>query len=177
MEGKKIIDQETIWRVRDGKKIDVWQDKWIKNPPSFKVQPPNKIQPTPMKVNQIMTTDVVGWNETMLKELMKETDAKLVGKIPLNRANKEDRLIWQDSINGIFSVKSTYYEERRVLKRGEVDRSERDRIWRDIWTAKVAPKIKYFLWKLIKRFLPTRNKLQEKGIQCQLCWAVYVERE
>ena len=38
-EGKKVVDQGAMLRVGDRKKIDVWIEKWIKKPPTFKVQP------------------------------------------------------------------------------------------------------------------------------------------
>ena len=73
-------------------------------------------------------------------------------------------MIWQDSISGMFSVKSAYYEARPVLGRGGVDRDNRDRLWKDIWTAKVISKIKVFMWKIIHSFILTRFQLQGKGI-------------
>ena len=62
------------------------------------------------------------------------------------------------------------------MRRVEFDREERDNIWKDIWTAKVAPKIKFFMWKVINNFLPIRKILQDKGIQCDLSCAVCGER-
>ena len=36
-EGKIVLEQGSIWRVGEGKKIDVWNDRWIKKPPEFKL--------------------------------------------------------------------------------------------------------------------------------------------
>ena len=30
LEGRKVIEEGSIWRVGDGKQIDVWKDKWLK---------------------------------------------------------------------------------------------------------------------------------------------------
>ena len=69
-----------------------------------------------------MLPDSMGWDINMIKELMIETYALLVEKIPLSRISKQDRLIWRESITGVFSVKSAYYEARRVLGRENIDR-------------------------------------------------------
>ena len=124
-----------------------------------------------------MTSDGLNWDEIVLKDVMQESDAKVVGKIPLSRTKNEDKLIWLNSVNGIFSVKSAYYEARKVLRKEELNRDERDNIWKAIWTAKVAPKIKFFMWKLVNSFLPTRKALQGKGIQCEVWCAICEERE
>ena len=86
--------------------------------------------------------------------------------------SKQDRLIWRDSVIGVFSVKSAYYEARKVLNKEEVNRDHRDKIWRWIWTAKVAPKVKYFLWRVLHRFILTRTRLQKNGIQGDISYAV-----
>ena len=88
----------------------------------------------------------------MLLELMSEADATLVRKIPLSRANKKDRLNWQDSTIGMFSIKSVYYKACRILGREGVDREHKDRLLKDVLTAKVTLKIKFFMWKLIHSF-------------------------
>ena len=80
MAGKKMVDRVAIWRVRDRKRIEVWNDKWINKPPTFKVQLIDQNQPTPMKVSHLMTADGNRWNTSMLMELMNEGDATLVRK-------------------------------------------------------------------------------------------------
>ena len=96
---------------------------------------------------------------------MNEEDSTLVRKIPLSRANTEDKLIWQDSISDTFSVKSAYYVACAVLGGDGQDRDSKDRLWKDIWTANVIPKIKVFMWKIVHSIIPTRYQLQVKGIQ------------
>ena len=69
-------------------------------------------------------------------------------------------------------MKSAYYEAKQVLKRNEINRGQRDVIWRWLWTVKTMPKVKYFMWRLMQRFIPTRVRLQEKGIEMEFMCAV-----
>ena len=54
-------------------------------------------------------------------------------------------MIWRDFITKTFSIKSAYYEARKVLGRENAKMVQRDKVWRRIWTTKVAPKLKYFM--------------------------------
>ena len=173
LEGKRVADQGSIWRIGDGQKVDVWKDRWIKKPPDFKVRCSDVIQPTSMKVEKLFYRGKREWNRGMIREVMNEEDASLVEKIPLSKKGFSDKLIWRESINGVFSVKSAYFEARRILQKNNVDRSNREELWRWLWTAKVIPKVKFFMWRLIMRAIPTGSRLQEKGIvgdfRCSVC--------
>jgi len=38
--------------------------------------------------------------------------------------------------------------------------------WKDIWGLKVPPKIKNLIWRMCRGCLPTRVRLQDKGVSC-----------
>ena len=81
----------------------------------------------------------------MVREVMTASDADIVERIPLSRKRRPDKLIWRESLTRLFSVKSAYFTACRVLGKLEIDSTNRDRIWRLIWSSKVALKIKYFI--------------------------------
>ena len=99
---------------------------------------------------------------------MTENDATVVARIPLSRSSVSNKLIWRNSITREFSVKSAYYVARRILGREEFVRAQSDKVWRWIWTAQVALKLKFFMWQMVQGILPTKSRIQEKGIQSDL---------
>ena len=101
----------------DGKSIDVWRDRWIKKPPEFKVQWLGLVDPTPLKVENLLLDERRGWNMSPVREVLCEEDVGLVETIPLCKTSKLDRLIWIDSVAGMFTVRSTYYVARNILGR------------------------------------------------------------
>ena len=109
----------------------------------------------------------------LVKEIFCEEDARLIAKIPLSKNTKPDRLIWMDSITGQFTIKSAYYVARTVLGREQLPRKSRPMVWRTLWMAKVAHRIKNFGWRLFHSILPTRMMLREKGViaesNCVVC--------
>ena len=73
--------------------------------------------------------------------MMIENDASQVAKIPLSRKSKPDKMIRKDSITSVFPpIKVVYYVARKVLGKEEVEREQRDKVWRKRWTTKVASK-------------------------------------
>ena len=157
----------------DGKQIDVWKDKWLKNSPSSKVQLPVLVEPTPMKVEKLLLNDKREWNMEMVREILTWNDADMVSKIPLSKKCMSNRLIWSESITGEFKVKSAYYVARRCLGKHEIHKVDKKKVWRKIWSAKVAPKVKLFVWRVVQKIIPTKTRLQQKGVSgdsnCAMC--------
>ena len=68
--------------------------------------------------------------------------------------------------------------DQPCLNKLEINSTNKDIIWSLIWSSKVAPKIKYFIWKLVHGFIPTKVNLQEKTIPIDdLCVVCGRERE
>jgi ribonuclease HI len=78
----------------------------------------------------------------------------------------EDKLIWEDNTNGIFSVKSGYKTMLNVAGRA-FETSQREE-WKYLWNIRAPPKAKHLLWRICKGCLPTRMRLQEKRVPCPL---------
>lgn len=51
--------------------------------------------------------------------------------------------------------------------------AESRNIWFTIWSLNVPPKVRYFLWLLVKNILPTRSNLRNRHMEvdgrCPLC--------
>ena len=101
----------------------------------------------------------------MVREILAQNDADMVSKIPLSKKCMSDKLIWSDSVTGEFKVRSTYYVPRRCLGKHEFHRGDRKKVWRKIWLAKVAPKVKLFVWRAVQRIIPTRLGCNRKEFQ------------
>lgn len=48
----------------------------------------------------------------------------------------------------------------------DVSHHHRPGNWNDIWRLKVPPKVKNLLWRMCRGCLPTRVRLQDKGVSC-----------
>ncbi|XVF01256.1 hypothetical protein REPUB_Repub04eG0072400 [Reevesia pubescens] len=99
-----------------------------------------------------------------MAELFSPLDASLILQLPLARRIVHDRLVWQGSCLGQFSVRSAYFMAGHVLNKWSLDAAQRDSKWRLIWMAKVQPKVKVFAWRMLHGILPTYNALQQRSI-------------
>ena len=173
MEGKRVVEEGAFWRVGDGQLIDVWNDSWVKGPEGFKLSGPEGIIPTPLKVATLIDQEKREWRNDMIDEIFKEVDAGAIKRIRLNRDRIQDKLIWRQTTNGIFTVRSAYQMVMRVLGKEVHLLNQRNQWWNTIWYAKIMPKIKYFVWYLINGFIPVGSELKKKGIQmnydCPVC--------
>ncbi|XVE56995.1 hypothetical protein DITRI_Ditri04bG0055900 [Diplodiscus trichospermus] len=117
-----------------------------------------------MKVCELWLPGSKYWNVNLLHELFCEEDVKAILKLPPAMYEKEDRLIWHYEKKEGYSVRSGYrLAVKEVL---ELDVNKEVCSWSKIWTLKVLPRVKAFMWRLCSDFLPIRDRLNRKGIEC-----------
>ncbi|XVF31915.1 hypothetical protein REPUB_Repub17cG0035800 [Reevesia pubescens] len=102
-------------------------------------------------------------------------DVALVRQLPLGGISRNDLLVWRLSESGCFTVRSTYHEVRTMLGLEVTGSTQRQPIWKMIWTANVLPRVRIFLWKLLTDILPTGENLAKKCLRtdhsCCICGA------
>ncbi|KAB2601993.1 hypothetical protein D8674_002998 [Pyrus ussuriensis x Pyrus communis] len=100
-----------------------------------------------------------------------------IEETPLGELSCKDRLIWDMSKNGSYSVKSGYrwLQERsmarRDLRRPSV-RGVPKAFWKGIWKLEVPPKLRHFLWLTVHNCLPTRDALFRRRSSQTSTWAL-----
>ncbi|XVF18597.1 hypothetical protein REPUB_Repub11eG0036600 [Reevesia pubescens] len=175
LKGRDIISIGAHWRVGDGYQLDIWRDKWLCNPPSYKVTYNEPVTPTPMRVASLIDEDTRCWKVNEVMELFEQNEAEMILTTPLSRTSCPDTLIWSSSETGMFTVRSAYYVARAWLGKPIQHPSSRSPIWRWLWMANVLPKTKLFMWKVFHNILPTTGALWCRGISvavvCSVCEA------
>ncbi|GAU40304.1 hypothetical protein TSUD_362840 [Trifolium subterraneum] len=74
---------------------------------------------------------------------------------PLISSVKEDKVVWEEEMNGGNSVKSGYNLPMTCLIRSDRNRVEGN--WNGIWKGQSPHKAHYLLWRLYRGCLPTRQ--------------------
>jgi hypothetical protein len=103
----------------------------------------------------------------------------LVLKIPLSLRTHDDHFLWHFDKKGYYSVKSGYHTYRScTLSRTGAASSEGQRwtsgnLWNIIWQARIPPKVRSFVWCLLKGILLTKLALVKNlwlpDISCVFC--------
>lgn len=93
----------------------------------------------------------------LVKNIFVEDEANLILSIPVGNMSLEDKLLWHYSKNDEYSVKSGY-KIASHMSNGETSHTRNSKKWRKyIWSLKISPKIKHFLFKHSHSWLLTNN--------------------
>ena len=127
--------------------MKIWGDPWLPNSHKHKVQSPVSHLPHDAKVEELIDWENMRWRDDLIDQIFWLEEATLIKKIPLSDRKPPDRLIWAESKDGKYTVRSAY---RMALAREEANqpsssRTKENTIWRKIWKLNIPPKIKHFL--------------------------------
>ncbi|XP_024156142.1 uncharacterized protein LOC112164137 [Rosa chinensis] len=163
MKGKVLLEKGLRFQVGLGTRISVWFDPWIPRPYSFRPYSTVMEGLEDLTVADLIDPDSKDWMVDWLEELFFADEVDLIRKIPLSLRNPEDRLIWHFDKRGLYSVKSGYHVARCVASLSShvsTSNSQGDKdLWRRVWHARVQPKVRNFVWRLVKNIVPTKVNL------------------
>ena len=95
-------------------------------------------------------------------------EAEAVKSIPLSVRSLPGKLVWAETANGKFTVKSAYHLAVRISSlgtRGSVsDCSLLRRFWKSLWRLPIPHKVKHFAWRAYREALPTKVNLKRRKV-------------
>lgn len=149
-------------RIGNGILTSIWADHWLPSPSSGTIitrRPEHSTFPE-------RVSDMIDWASWSLNyELVASTfwpvDVHQILQVPFGAPSTEDRLVWDFSKLGNFTVRSCYHNlisgklcaEPLTTSLPATESS----IWNWIWILKVPPKVRTFLWRGCKEILPTQS--------------------
>jgi ribonuclease HI len=178
LKARDNILKGAAWRVRDGKTIKIWRDKWLLEDHHQKIVFPGPAVLAESTVSQLFIPNVQRWDENLIDKLFQPYDAAAIKCIPLSNQVTKDVLIWRGTKSGVYSVRSGYrflLEEELKNLPSSSSPSQMNQVWRAVWSLQVPRKIQMFTWRALKDSLPSKlNLWKRKVVQdpiCELCSA------
>ncbi|XP_058784773.1 uncharacterized protein LOC131659623 [Vicia villosa] len=175
MSARSVIQKGTRWRIGTGEKVSVARGRWIPGNTGFKICGPVRASDDNLMVSDLVDSDLGSWQKEKIFALFNEEDAKQIISIPLSTSGLEDKIIWHFEKDGEYSVRSAYHlcmQEKADKLPGPSSPPDTN-LWKAIWKAPVAPRIRNFIWRAAKNILPSKDNLLKKGIQmdgyCSFC--------
>ncbi|CAL1412758.1 unnamed protein product [Linum trigynum] len=181
LHGRQLLLQGLRWQIGDGTTTPLLSSNWVPriHPDGLVYNPrvlPDEAEP---KVDAVIIQGAGRWCDESLSQWFPPVICQAIKAIPLPRDTVADKLIWHESRDGLFSLKTAYHLAVRLDKQGGRWRSMASWMdwpsWIRLWNADLPPKLKIFLWQLFHRLLPTTEALIEKKVQvlprCPVCWA------
>ena len=174
---REVLKLGMRWHIGDGRSVKIWHDPWLPLKGSFMVHSvPHGLDPGET-VSALLQENTQRWNIKKIKEVFSEWEANVIVAIPLPPRPRVDRLFWDETKSGIFSVKSAYHlqlRHRAAGLTGEGSVVGRDRkFWKFLWSLSIPPKVKSFLWRACIGILPTNAMMSQRHLRrdgkCPCC--------
>ena len=174
---KDVMELGSRWLIGDGQKVKIWKDNWLLEQGKFKVWSPVKNLPQDAPVSELIDRDTKNWNRTKVFNTFNLYEANQIINIPISWRLPEDKRIWHWERNGNYSVRSAYHaiQDENNRENPEASSMSDQRLWRAVWNMHVPNSTRNFLWRLARNILPTRGRLEQKGVNldpiCPLCFS------
>ncbi|CAN6553756.1 unnamed protein product [Malus baccata var. baccata] len=177
--GREVLRKGAHWQIMGGHDVRVWVDRWLPSLPLGRPEPLGDVAVSPnLRVNSLICQESMSWDIDFLLPFLSEEAQLAINCLPIGDSRYKDRLIWDASKNGRYSVKSGY----RWLQLGVI--ASRDhrlprtrlipkKLWNQVWNLPAPAKIRFFFWLSLHRGLASREILFRRRIAhspcCPIC--------
>lgn len=174
VQGRDFLLEHGRWLVGTGKKINVWNDKWIGNE---LIPMPVGSKPC-LTVNSLLAESQIAWDSHKLLSLLPRHEALQALRIPISILGEEDQFCWPHARDGNYSVKTGYQlahakSHLNNSTTGQDPDDDSSRLWHSIWNPPTPEKIKVFIWKCCFGAFPIREALHRRrltnDLSCPIC--------
>lgn len=135
-----LVKEGLYWSIGNGYHTNIWGDKWISRPTSFKVQAPMQVLKKDAYVRELMDSNSTAWNINLINQIFNQEETSLIHSTPISHFGLNDKIIWKLTKNRQFSIKSYYYLEMSILrdKNGASSKEyNEDSYWKSIWSISI----------------------------------------
>ena len=108
----------SCWIIGNGKKVNIWRDRWIATPNTFKVVSPRCHIQGLDRVEQLIDKKLGLWDATLVKSTLPH-NVEAILSIPISLTFPKDSLVWAWTKNGTFTVRSAYGVASNLPKEGK----------------------------------------------------------
>lgn len=133
MAAQDLVRHGIRWQVGDGEQIQVWKDKWLPNPSTYKVVTPENLGSEVTWVRDLIDGGKMEWRADLIRQNFMPQDVDAILSIPLSAHRTRDRLIWAGTKNVKFLVRSAYKLAQEAAWSGKGVESSDSTALRGIW--------------------------------------------
>ncbi|KAF5458730.1 hypothetical protein F2P56_022740 [Juglans regia] len=91
LDAQDLIKAGMVWSVGNGRRISIWNDKWLPNSVIFQVRAPISILAADAKVSSLVFKDFHCWNERLICEIFSREENAQICSLPLSRYGEDDK--------------------------------------------------------------------------------------
>lgn len=162
--GRDLLKQNLGWVIGNGQSVNVWEDQWLCLTAQERPMGPPPEHLSDMVVADFLSTVPGKWNTNKVRDVLPLYEDKILCIKP-SLLGAEDKLIWLGTKSGLYTTKSGYLSAVKEQEEQEQAQHNPGPQWyKTVWNLKVAPKVKMFVWKALKKALPVGEILRERHL-------------
>lgn len=163
--GRDFLRRHRSWVIGNGSSVRVVGDRWIHDG--------KKIFHGGEQVQNLNVVDLINkesnqWDLGKINSIFPPEISKDILAVPIAATPVADKQIWPYTTDGVYTVKSGYkvlIDEGNSNSPSSSSGSDVNKpFWKAIWTAKVPPKIRNFIWRVCNNGIATGSNLYRR--QC-----------
>ncbi|XP_062024673.1 putative ribonuclease H protein At1g65750 isoform X2 [Rosa rugosa] len=181
--GRELLRNGLRFQVGRGDTIRLWTDPWLPLPYTFRPFSLPMEGTEDWLVSDLIDLEAKEWMEDIVTELFSPEEAEIITRIPISLRGPHDRYVWHFDRRGCFTVKSCYHAARNTAMSGSVlaasssTANNLGKYWKILWQSNVPPKVRIFVWRLLKGVVPTMRNLLQRRVplpdsRCVFCHKV-----
>lgn len=160
--------------IGNGNAINPLHDPWLPTHPPRAPTLLAGVVPNIQTVRDLLLDITKQWNRPLLETLFVADDVREILQIRVSTREVPDLLGWSYTDSGLYTVKSGYWLATHLPDQVFVEPPAGSRVFKKaIWKLRTAPKLRFFLWRLLSNALATGTNLVHRGIityaQCRRC--------
>ena len=111
-----IVKHGLRWRIGNGEHVQVWGDKWLPTPSTYKVTSPRMFMQAQTMVSELIDKENASWKSEVVDALFLPHEVEVIKSIPLSVHLLANKQVWACSSNGVFMVRSAYWVAVEISK-------------------------------------------------------------
>nr|POF02720.1 hypothetical protein CFP56_04953 [Quercus suber] len=104
MATKSVVENGIRWSIGNGDNVQIWNNKWIPNPETYKITTPINPLMYNEKVLALIDKERALWKSELVNSIFLPHKATTILAIPLSSTLPEDHRVWFGIANGVFLV-------------------------------------------------------------------------
>ena len=173
--GREILRKGLGWIVGGGDKIRVWRDPWLScQSPLIPIGPMSE-KDQELKVSDLLCPISNAWDKDKIKRHIPHYEEHILSIIT-SAAPSQDSLAWLFDKSGEYTTKTGYGAGMGLPEQSEPPTPSFNWI-KNIWNVNTPPKIKNFLWKLVRKAIPVSSNLVRRGLPAFDCKSCHQEED
>lgn len=116
MAARSNIERGLRWNIGNGHKVDIWKDRWMPTPDSFKVISPKRQESGLEKVENLLDMNRGGRDIEKVSGTFLHHKAEVILGMPISSRLPEDSQSWAWTKNSAFSIRNAYGVALKTLE-------------------------------------------------------------